>query len=65
MKLTLYWSQFYITFIPFVDPVASFRSLQIDIRQLSIFADRLPEYLSLIVRQVNTMYMLTGILAQY
>ena len=42
--------------------VAALRGFQVNVSHLSILADRLPEHLSLIVAEVDTMNVLTGVL---
>ena len=53
--------QFDVTLITLVDTVTTLRSLQIDIRHLGVLANGLPEHLTLIMRQIDTMHMTTGI----
>ena len=55
--------QFDVTFIASIDPVATLCRLQIDVGHLGILANGLPENLTLIVRQVDTMHVVTSILA--
>ena len=55
-------SQFDVTLITFINPVATLCSLQIHVGHLRILAYRLPEHLTLIVRQVDTMHVVTSIL---
>ena len=54
--------QFDVTLIALVDTVATLRGLQIDISHLRVLAYRLPEHLTLIVRQVDAVHMATGVL---
>ena len=46
-----------------VDAVATLGSLQVDVGHLRILANRLPEHLALIVRQVDAVDVRTGVLA--
>ena len=56
-------SQLDITFITSIDSVATLCRLQIDVGHLGILAHGFPKHLTLIMRQVDTMHMVTGILA--
>ena len=51
-----------VLFVTLVDTITALRCLQIDIGRLRILSHRLPEHLSLIVRQVDAMHMVAGIL---
>ena len=52
----------YIAFITVVNTVTTFRCLQIDIRHLGLFTNSLPEHITLIVTEVDTMNMVTCVL---
>ena len=54
--------QFDITLIALVNTVATLRGLQIDIRHLCVLAYRLPEHLTLIVRQIDAVHMAASVL---
>ena len=50
-----------VPFIQVVHPVTTLRGFQIHIRHLRVLSNRLPEHISLIVRQVDAMHVRAGV----